>query len=664
MANAPVFGGFAVQLAHHQFYDDCRRLEKADAGIAAKVHKVVERVVGGELRHPSHNTRRIEGNPDKRFHLVDISDKYRMVIAFEAGTVYFYCVGNHDETLKAGEQATLNEHRGFRRLDSSAIAPRRSQKRDTQAAPPPQAVQQPLLPDEESVGGGSLADMARHTDELFDLVNRDVLATLQGYEDGLLEDWMIFLAPAQRRAVERAQAGPFKVTGGPGTGKSVVALHAIKRKLESQKNAKILVTSFVRTVPKVLERLAERLAGDAVRTSVEFSNVHSIARRLVKHARKFPSDSEKKSLLQEAMDATKQPLVKPRDWLDTEIGRVIFARMIPDLATYLSVQRIGRKVPVAAAERAAIWEVYANYLKRLQAGGYTDWDQLLVLAAEVAPGTPEEKKYDMIIVDEAQDLTESGVRMLLALLKGGASGNIVFVGDGKQRLYAGGYSLKDLGVRLVGKSVNLNLCYRTTEEIMRAVGALGKTISLEDYGEDGVGTASLDYRLTGPQPEYHSFADADAQWAWIIDQLDPDDAETFDGTAILFASRREVEAAQTLLRNAGIGHVNLEKYEGTPVPGVKVGTMKRAKGLEFYRVYLPNLGADAAPERRDDEDEYLEQASELYVAMSRARDRLVITGVGEPTYLLREAQGDMKVAAHSTKQEFQITPRLAPTEDR
>ena len=95
---------------------------------------------------------------------------------------------------------------------------------------------------------------------------------------------------------------------------------------------------------------------------------------------------------------------------------------------------------------------------------------------------------------------------------------------------------------------------------MRAVGALGKTISLEDYGEDGVGTASLDYRLTGPQPEYHSFADADAQWAWIIDQLDPDDAETFDGTAIRrhaerFGRARFGDEMEALVRQTSAEHL-------------------------------------------------------------------------------------------------------------
>ena len=75
--------------------------------------------------------------------------------------------------------------------------------------------------------------------------------------------------------------------------------------------------------------------------------------------------------------------------------------------------------------------------------------------------------------------------------------------------------------------------------------------------------------------------------------------------------------------------------------------MKRAKSLEFYRVFIPSVGSTAGLEvLSGDEDEYLERISELYVAMSRARDQLILTGVGEPMYELRDTAKLLKLVKH------------------
>jgi superfamily I DNA/RNA helicase len=300
-----------------------------------------------------------------------------------------------------------------------------------------------------------------------------------------------------------------------------------------------------------------------------------------------------------------------------------------------------------SAERSLIWDVYQAYRTILKEKNLLDWDLLLLAAATKAQKSPPATLYDTVIVDEAQDLTESGIRLLLALLEGGGKGNIVIIGDNKQRLYAGGYSLSDLGIAIKGRSTYLSLCYRTTEQIMRAVGALGQAISSDDFGEDGVGPTQLDYRLIGQQPEYHQFPDVESQWAWIISQLDPADVEEFDGTAILFSRTKSVIHATGKLRQNGIGTCELAKYDGRPTPGVKIGTMKRAKSLEFYRVFIPSVGSNSGLEvQAYDEDEYIKRVSELYVARSRARDRLILTGVGEPMYELRDTAKLLKLVKH------------------
>jgi superfamily I DNA/RNA helicase len=73
--------------------------------------------------------------------------------------------------------------------------------------------------------------------------------------------------------------------------------------------------------------------------------------------------------------------------------------------------------------------------------------------------------------------------------------------------------------------------------------------------------------------------------------------------------------------------VMLEQYDGSPVEALKMGTIKRSKGLEFKQVSLPDVRAhqfgDAEPPTDGAEPERWERLRrELYVAMTRARDGL------------------------------------------
>ena len=143
---------------------------------------------------------------------MNVDDQYRMVVAVEGPVVLFMRVGNHDEALKWGEQANLNEFKARLSADPESLSGQRPRK-----DPPTSDVmfEQEL----------TLPQIVAREEELSDLMVGDLFGALEGYRDGTIEEWMVFLSPLQRRAVSRAMDGPGRVTGGPGTGKSVVALH-------------------------------------------------------------------------------------------------------------------------------------------------------------------------------------------------------------------------------------------------------------------------------------------------------------------------------------------------------------------------------------------------------------------------------------------------------
>jgi superfamily I DNA/RNA helicase len=321
------------------------------------------------------------------------------------------------------------------------------------------------------------------------------------------------------------------------------------------------------------------------------------------------------------------------DYLWEEVRRVIIGRGVDTADDYRALRRIGRKRPMPAVIRSLVWDVYQEYLDACKDdGGVLDWDLMLRVALEQVREHGPERHYAAIVVDEAQDITEVGVRFLLELLDGGPDGRLMLVGDSGQRIYPGGYRLADLGLEVRGRSFALDVCYRSTDEIMRAVGALGQFLSTDEFGDDGLRSVLASTVRSGPRPILHPFVSAHEEEAWIIDQLNPDDP-SIDSTAILLPTNAAVERWRRALGIAGLGTVGLDEYAGRPVPGVKVGTCHRAKGLEFERLFLPGLD-DQFPYVGGDDDALVEAGSLLYVAMSRARDRLLLSYSGRPSMFL------------------------------
>jgi hypothetical protein len=101
-------------------------------------------------------------------------------------------------------------------------------------------------------------------------------AILEGLLAPPIEEWMTFLHPDQAKLVRRSFNGPSRIRGAAGTGKTVVGLHRAAYLARSQADARVLVTTFVRTLPDVLSNLLGRMAPD-VAARVEFTGVHQFA---------------------------------------------------------------------------------------------------------------------------------------------------------------------------------------------------------------------------------------------------------------------------------------------------------------------------------------------------------------------------------------------------
>ncbi|WP_208320425.1 UvrD-helicase domain-containing protein [Salinibacterium sp. ZJ77] len=461
-------------------------------------------------------------------------------------------------------------------------------------------------------------------------------AALAGLLAEPIESWMAFLHPEQARVVRRTFNGPCRIRGAAGTGKTVVGLHRAAH-IARSRPGKVLVTTYVRTLPDVLSALMSRMAPE-VSDRVEFESVHALAGNILKARNvRYRLDGRKASELwmrvwreHGARGAVGQIDPNERYWRE-EITTVIKGRGLSNLAEYENCARPGRERRLGPVQRAAVWDLYLKYDSALRAARVWDFEDLILHAEASLRDTPL-TGYSAVVIDEAQDLSCAMIRML-HLLVGDGPDAFNLIGDGQQSIYPGGYTLAELGISISGRGVVMSQNYRNTAEIARFADSLVRESSFVDI-ETGGGAAAdaAEYLRSGPKPTVARFGTKPRHDAAVVDYVR--DA-TSDATirlgdiGILAMYQHQVNDLIAALTAAGIPAINLEKYTGQAVDAVKVGTIKRAKGLEFKLVAVARAplalldGGSAKAEIGSAERERIAlELRELYVAMTRARDGL------------------------------------------
>jgi hypothetical protein len=439
-----------------------------------------------------------------------------------------------------------------------------------------------------------------------------------------IEEWMGFLHPSQAKLVRRSFNGPSRIRGAAGTGKTVVGLHRAAYLARSQGN-KVLVTSYVSTLPKVLSNLLARLAPE-VADRVDFMSVNAFASRLLStRGIRSKVSSEAEIVFNAAWQ--KHGLAGPlevidrdkRYWKD-EISKVIKGRGISTFDQYSNLARTGRKRSLTLEQRRSVWKLFVDYEAGLRARGIHDFDDQILQAEASLRETPLEG-YSGVVIDEAQDLTCAMARML-HLLVGDAPDGLTLIGDGQQSIYPGGFTLAEAGISITGRGVVMSTNYRNTREIVEfASNAVAGDQFVDIEGELGTEDAVAEITRSGPRPVSRRFSSRQEHDAALIAHLRGMKCPLAD-VGVLSITKHGVDETLRMLAAAGIPALDLANYAGLPVDAVKVGTVKRAKGLEFKQVLMPSVSPAWLTTAGHDDEALTIHRRELYVGMTRARDGL------------------------------------------
>ncbi len=491
-------------------------------------------------------------------------------------------------------------------------------------------------------------------------------------EGGDFGAWRVFLHPEQRKYAKRSYSGPFRLSGGAGTGKTVVLLHRARMLARREPGSRILLTTFTANLADQLRTDLDRLdpalpkaAGlgepgilvygiDAAASAVlrrAGADVAADAEAVVGVATTQVLGRTPGTAWREALDAAGGELpaaLRSPQFLAAEYAQVVLPNRITGRDAYYKVRRPGRGVALDRAKRAAVWDIIEAYRAQARIAGSVDFPEAATIAAAClrrAAGTGAGYLADHVLVDEGQDLGPGHWQLLRALV-GEHADDLFIAEDSYQRIYGQRVVLSQFGIRIVGRSQRLTLNYRTTaQNLAYAINVLegGAYVDLESGQESTAGYRSA---RSGPVPQLIPCATlteeldraADLIRTWVAETDAP---ETI---AVLVREQRQRDRLVSGLAERGMTVRAVDRERITPGQPVAM-TMHRAKGTEFSKVLLFGVDQGAIPRPLRDEqyaedawaDALLRERSLLYVAATRARDEVAVSWSGDPSQLLPSA---------------------------
>jgi len=453
------------------------------------------------------------------------------------------------------------------------------------------------------------------------------------------EKWTIFLHPAQQQLIERDFSGPARVSGSAGTGKTIVALHRAVFLARSNPYARVLLTTFSETLANALRTKLRRLISNEPRIGerLEVHAVNEIGLRLYELNFGRPRIASREvieHLLKEAAGEVDDHKFSPH-FLLTEWEEIVDAWQLDSWEAYRDARRLGRKTRLPEKQRVILWSIFDKVRSSLKSR------KLITLSdmySRIASHLTESKKppFDFTVVDEAQDISIPQLRFL-ATLGTGRRNSLFFTGDLGQRIFQQPFSWKALGIDIRGRSRTLRINYRTSHQIrMQADRLLGPELSdVDGNTEERRGIISV---FNGPKPAIMVFnttqEESEAVSKWLSDRIS--EGVMPHEIGVFVRSAAELGRGRAAVENAGLRFKVLDEKVETTSGHISISTMHLAKGLEFRAVVVMACDDEVIPlqeriesvaDDTDLEEVYNTERHLLYVACTRARDHLLVTGV-------------------------------------
>lgn len=455
---------------------------------------------------------------------------------------------------------------------------------------------------------------------------------------------MPFPTPVGRQtdAIYLPERGHSVILGTAGSGKSVMAILRARYLADplTPGHGRVLLATFNRALVTYLGAVSAELR---LSNQIEVRNYHHVARGyLSRHNRMGWNDilstERRLALITQAMGDVKADVPDDEIWrypaqFFAEECKWIAGTGVTTADKFYELRGDRTLAFLTPSASEIILEVYQRYRTlRAATGCRYDWEDVAEAMEQTLAADQGPRYFRHVVIDEGQDFTPTMLRSLVAAIP--ADGSLTFFGDAAQQVYGSRISWEQAGLNLTRPIVKFQENYRNTREIANLCLAMTRTSAFR-------GMADLvtpnQPRAEGPLPVLVRCASPQKELEFTV-QLARRSAEQ-QSVAILIRRHRDLATVLRALRPARVQqlHHDLNNWSST---GISVGTIFSAKGMEFDTVIVPFCGSDRVPDAdylqafAHEEEGLAREARLLYVAMSRAKSRLIITATGSPTELL------------------------------
>ncbi|MFM2218804.1 MAG: hypothetical protein RL240_3122 [Planctomycetota bacterium] len=453
------------------------------------------------------------------------------------------------------------------------------------------------------------------------------------------DKWTVFLHPEQRNFVEKNFNGPARVSGSAGTGKTIVALHRAFTLAQRNPENRVLLSTFSDSLTRSLQSNLDKLISNQPRLAeqIEVLSLPTLIIRLFEaHFGKslFATESDIKRII--AIERSTLGTKKfTTNFLWKEWEQIVDAWQIRTWEQYRVVPRFGRRTRLTEDGRRSLWPIFERVRERLISMG-TITESEACGRLETMYKEKGNFPYDFAVIDESQDISVPQLRLLASSLSLNPNG-LFFAGDLGQRIFQQPFSWTALGVDIRGRSKTLRINYRTSQEIRQQSDRLLEShfLDIDGNSEDRTGTISV---FSGPAPRVirpTSRNDECQQVAqWLQEQLES--GVSHEEICIIVRSDDELSRADDAAASAGCKSRNLNDSKSIDRKTIPIATMHMAKGMEFRSVVVMACDDEVIPlpsriesvgDDADLQEVYATERQLLYVACTRARDCLLVSGV-------------------------------------
>lgn len=444
----------------------------------------------------------------------------------------------------------------------------------------------------------------------------------------------------QREVLYLPARGHHVVLGTAGSGKTTLAIlrAAYLSDPTTDHQGKTLLITFTRSLVAYLRYLQ-----DGRLDAVTVENYHKFARGYLASRGKMLDDCIcrpkemveliKRAVIEVAARYDPHPFFESKLPLFVDEIKWIAQQGIRDVAAYQAAERVGRTTfRVTRGDlRRIVFEIRARYLElRAEIGKQYDWEDIATAVSDEFASDASTRSYKHVIIDEGQDFSPEVIRSLVAAVP--ADGSVTFFGDVAQQIYGHRVSWRSAGLCIAG-TYEFRENYRNT----RQIALLGLAVSRMPYFRDTPDIVEpVSPTADGPLPALVTCPTEAGEIQFVMDQAI---AAARTLSVAVLVRKRAYEALLAPRLPHGSIRLHRDMTTWTAGPGLKYGTYHAAKGMEFDAVFLPFCSRERLPDPEEvdsfgPDDAAIEDGRLLYVGVTRAKSRLIISYTGDQSALL------------------------------